>query len=399
MTVHALVVAAGRGTRAGPGGPKQYREIGGRTVLRRTLEALAAAGLARPLVVIHAEDRDAFAAATAGLDLPAPAIGGATRQESVRLGLEALAGGADDLVLIHDAARPFVSPALVAGVIAALEVHDGACPALPVADTLRRAEDGLAGETVPREGLARAQTPQGFRLGPIRAAHAAARGREMTDDVAVATAAGMRVALTQGEEANVKLTTAEDLARAEERLGGVAEFRTGTGFDVHAFADGDGVILCGVRVSFSKALSGHSDADVGMHALTDAIFGALAEGDIGRWFPPSEPEWKGAASEIFLAKAVERVAARGGRIVNADVTLICEAPKIGPHAEAMRAELARILGIGVGRVSVKATTTERLGFPGRGEGVAAQAACTLALPAGDRAPAPSGAVSAAGRDG
>src|SRR6056297_854140 len=360
MTVHALVVAAGRGTRAGPGGPKQYREIGGRTVLRRTLEALAAAGLARPLVVIHAEDRDAFAAATAGLDLPAPAIGGATRQESVRLGLEALAGGADDLVLIHDAARPFVSPALVAGVIAALEVHDGACPALPVADTLRRAEDGLAGETVPREGLARAQTPQGFRLGPIRAAHAAARGREMTDDVAVATAAGMRVALTQGEEANVKLTTAEDLARAEERLGGAAEFRTGTGFDVHAFADGDGVILCGVRVSFSKALSGHSDADVGMHALTDAIFGA-----------------------------------RGGRIVNADVTLICEAPKIGPHAEAMRAELARILGIGVGRVSVKATTTERLGFPGRGEGVAAQAACTLALPAGDRAPAPSGAVSAA----
>lgn len=387
MTVHVLVVAAGRGTRAGPGGPKQWRPLAGKPLLRRTLEALAAADLPRPLVVIHPEDRAEHDAATAGLDLPPPALGGPDRQESVRRGLAALAdlGAAeDDLVLIHDAARPFASPALIGAVLEALSAHPGACPALPVADTLRRrTPEGLAGETLERDALARAQTPQGFRFGAIRAAHEAAAGRALTDDVAVAAAAGLPIALTPGEEANVKITTAEDLMQAEARLSLPLEHRAGTGFDVHAFGPGDAVTLCGVRIPFDRTLRGHSDADVGMHALTDAIFGALAEGDIGRWFPPTEPEWKGAASEIFLAKAAERVAARGGRLVNADVTLICQAPKIGPHAEAMRAELARILGVAVSRVSVKATTTERLGFPGREEGIAAQAVCTLALPAED----------------
>ncbi|MEM1313612.1 MAG: bifunctional 2-C-methyl-D-erythritol 4-phosphate cytidylyltransferase/2-C-methyl-D-erythritol 2,4-cyclodiphosphate synthase [Pseudomonadota bacterium] len=385
--LHVLVVAAGRGTRAGPGGPKQYRDLGGRTVLRRTLEALAE-GLprARLQVVIHADDGAAYAEAAAGLSLPAPAIGGATRQESVRRGLQALGGGAEDLVLIHDAARPFVSKDLLGRIEAALEAEDAVCPALPVADTVRRrTADGAAGETLDRAALSRAQTPQAFRLGPILAAHRAAAGRALTDDVAVAQAAGIRVALVAGDEDNVKLTTAADFDAAARRIGGtrVMEYRSGSGFDVHAFGEGASVVLCGVEVPHGRGLKGHSDADVGMHALTDAIFGALSEGDIGRWFPPSEAAWKGADSSIFLAKAAERVAARGGRLVNADVTLICERPKIGPHAEAMRTRLAEILRIDVGRVSVKATTTERLGFPGREEGIAALASCSVALPEGE----------------
>lgn len=392
MTVHALIVAAGRGTRAGPGGPKQYRSLGGTPVLRRTVEALLAApGVDRVRVAIHPDDAEAYSTATEGLPLDAPVLGGATRQESVLRGLEAIAAAAspEDLVLIHDAARPFVSPAVISGVIAGLAEYPGACPALPPADTIRRVSAStdalLAGETLERDALVRAQTPQGFRLGPILAAHRAAAGRALTDDVAVAQAAGLAVLLTPGDEANVKLTVAEDLVRAEALLGArrgkdmTLDIRVGAGFDVHAFGEGDHVTLCGVRIPHPRGLSGHSDADVGMHALTDAIFGALAEGDIGTWFPPSDPQWKGAASEIFLAKAVERVAARGGRLTHADVTLICERPKIGPHAEAMRAELARILGVEIGRVSVKATTTERLGFPGREEGIAAQAAATVVL--------------------
>lgn len=389
MRVHALVVAAGRGTRAGPGGPKQYRGLGGRAVLRRTLEGLAACpGIEAIRVVIHADDRAEYDRATEGLTLATPVTGGATRQESVRLGLAALEGEEDDLVLIHDAARPFAPPEMIGRVLAALEEAEGACPALPVADTVRRDEGGLAGDLVDRAGLVRAQTPQGFRLGPIRRAHEAARGHEFTDDVAVAQAAGMAVALVAGDERAAKLTTPEDFAQAEGRLAAMMEYRAGTGFDVHAFAEGASVILCGVEIPFDRTLSGHSDADVGMHALTDAIFGALAEGDIGRWFPPSDPQWKGAASEIFLRKAAERVAARGGRLVNADVTLICEAPKIGPHAAAMQSRLASILEVDPSRVSVKATTTERLGFPGRGEGIAAQAAATVALPAPDLPEAP-----------
>ncbi len=385
MTTYALIVAAGRGVRAGPGGPKQYRALGGEPVLRRTARALLGApGVDQARAVIHVDDARAYAAAAAGLALDPPAIGGPTRQDSVLRGLEALAdAGArpDDLVLIHDAARPFVSPATIVGVLAGLASHPGACPVLPVADTIRRVENGFAGPTLDRSGLVRAQTPQGFRFGPILDAHRAAAGAELTDDVAVAAAAGLAVLLTPGEEANVKLTTAEDFRAAEARLreGERMDVRTGTGFDVHAFAEGAEVTLCGVRIAHSRGLAGHSDADVGLHAIADALFGAIAEGDIGRWFPPSEARWKGAASEIFLAKAAERVAARGGRIANVDCTLICERPKIGPHADAMRAEIARILGIGVDRVSVKATTTERLGFAGREEGIAAQAAATVVL--------------------
>ena len=386
MTVHALVVAAGRGTRAGPGGPKQYRLLGGVPVLRRTIEGLLATGAIHRLrVVIHPDDRAAYQAAVAGLPLDPPVLGGATRQDSVRLGLEALAGAPSDRVLIHDAARPFADKTLILKVIEALDHAPGACPAVPLADTLRRIDHGRAGETLDRAGLVRAQTPQGFRLGPILAAHRAAAGRDLTDDVAVAQSAGLTVALTPGAEANLKLTTPEDFAAAESRLAARApmDFRTGTGFDVHAFEDGAEVILCGVAIPFDRRLKGHSDADVGMHALTDAIFGALAEGDIGVWFPPSDPQWKGAPSDSFLRKAVERVAERGGRLIHADVTLICERPKIGPHAAAMRARLAEIMGVPASRVSVKATTTERLGFPGREEGIAAQAAATLALPPED----------------
>jgi 2-C-methyl-D-erythritol 4-phosphate cytidylyltransferase/2-C-methyl-D-erythritol 2,4-cyclodiphosphate synthase len=360
-------------------------------------------------------------------------IGGAERQDSVRAGLEALAadGASPDApVLIHDAARPFVSRAVIDAALDALTGHDGACPALALADTLRRGDADaragtlapldlagalvpltladalvpltlagalvpltLAGALVPRDGLWRAQTPQCFRLGAILAAHRAGAGLALTDDVAVAQAAGLRVALTAGDPSNDKITTAQDLARAEImlRAGGPMDIRFGTGFDVHAFApasEGEGagagageghVTLCGVDIPHPRPLMGHSDADVGMHALTDAIFGAIAEGDIGRWFPPTDPQWKGADSRIFLEKAAERVAARGGRIANVDVTLICERPKIGPHSEAMRAALAAILNIEVSRVSVKATTTERLGFAGREEGIAAQAAAAVIL--------------------
>lgn len=387
--LHALVVAAGRGTRAGPGGPKQYRRLGGVPVLRRTLAALAAAGAERITVVIHVDDAAAYAEAVAGLDAPLapPVAGGATRQESVRLGLEALAAAPDARVLIHDAARPFATPRLVGDVAAALDAHPAACPVLPLVDTLRRDAEGFAGELLPRDGLVRAQTPQGFRYAAILDAHrrAAETGLEATDDAELARAAGLAVALTPGDPANIKLTTPEDFMRAEADLARSAptagtEYRTGSGFDVHAFGPGDQVTICGVSIPFDRGFLAHSDGDVGMHALTDAIFGALAEGDIGRWFPPSDPQWKGADSAIFLAKAAERVAARGGRIVNVDVTLICEAPKIGPHSDLMRRRLAEILRIDLGRVSVKATTTERLGFPGRGEGIAAQAAASLALP-------------------
>jgi 2-C-methyl-D-erythritol 4-phosphate cytidylyltransferase/2-C-methyl-D-erythritol 2,4-cyclodiphosphate synthase len=345
-------------------------------VLRRTVRAMLASGVVdRVQVVIHEGDRRAYAAAVAGLDLDPPIIGGKTRAASVRLGLEGLAAAPEDKVLIHDAARPFASPELIRAVVEALNGAEAACPALPVVDTLRRAD----GEVVPRERLTRAQTPQGFRHGAILGAHRRASGEE-TDDIAVARAAGMGVTLTMGDEDNFKITEPADFRRAERLLAGrcaVRDVRTGTGYDVHAFGPGDRVTLCGVTIPHDKELIGHSDADVGLHAITDAIFGALAEGDIGQWFPPSEPEWKGAASHIFLDKARERVEARGGEIANVDVTLICELPKIGPHAEQMRAAVAEILRIDAGQVSVKATTSERLGFTGREEGIAAQASATI----------------------
>jgi 2-C-methyl-D-erythritol 4-phosphate cytidylyltransferase/2-C-methyl-D-erythritol 2,4-cyclodiphosphate synthase len=378
-----LIVAAGRGQRLGGETPKQYLSVGGATLLRRSVAAL----LAHPRIgllqlVIHPEDRARCAAALAGLADPRllpPVEGGATRSASVLAGLEALAPRRPDLVLIHDAARAFLRPELVSAVLDALATHPAALPALPVVDALWRGAGGLAAAPVPRDGLWRAQTPQGFRFAEILAAHRARAG-DAADDAEVALAAGLRVKLVPGDEDNFKVTTAADLERARARIGDAMDIRTGNGFDVHAFGPGDGVTLCGVRLPFGRGLVGHSDADVGMHALTDAVFGALAEGDIGQWFPPSDPAWRGAASEIFLRKAVERAAERGFAVSHLDCTLICEAPKVGPHAAAMRAALARIAGVDPERISVKATTSERLGFTGRGEGVAALATATLVRP-------------------
>lgn len=383
MLTAGLIVAAGRGERLGGATPKQYLPIAGRAMLRRSLDSLLSiAGIDAVAVVIHPEDRPLYAAATAGLADPRllpPVEGGADRTASVRAGLEALVPLAPGRVLIHDAARPFLPAAVAEAVIAALEAVPAAFPALPVVDALWRARDGHAEAAVPREALFRAQTPQGFHFAPILAAHRAHTGNAL-DDVAVARLAGLATRVVPGAEANFKITTPDDLARAERLAGGAMDIRTGNGFDVHAFGPGDRVTLCGVPIAFDRGLVGHSDADVGMHALTDAILGALAEGDIGRWFPPSDPQWKGAASAIFLAAAVARAAERGFALTHCDVTLVCEAPKIGPHAGAMRDELARICRIGPERVSVKATTSERLGFTGRGEGIAAMATATLVHP-------------------
>lgn len=380
MTAAAIVVAAGRGTRAGGALPKQYQTLLGEPVLAHTLRALARhPAITALVVVIHPEDDDLFAN-VARPDLPLAVVhGGSTRDASVRAGLAAVPEDCT-LALIHDAARPLVSLAVIDGVLAALETHPGAAPALVVTDALWRGEDGLVSGTQDRTGLFRAQTPQGFRLEAIRAAHAAHPGGA-ADDVEVARAHGLDVAITAGDENNIKITLPQDFARAErllgEREGSQMDIRLGNGYDVHKFCEGDGVILCGVKVPHDKALLGHSDADVGMHALTDAIYGALAEGDIGRHFPPSDPQWKGAASEIFLKHAVDLAASKGFRITNLDCTLVCERPKIGPHAAAMQAELARITGLEPSRISVKATTSEKLGFTGRGEGIASIATAAL----------------------
>lgn len=375
MTTAAIIVAAGRGTRAGGDIPKQWQSLGGQPVLAHTLRAFA--GMRRVLV-IHRDDRDrAQALCAAGAGDVEIVIGGASRAQSVGNALRHLAQAPPDLVLIHDGARPLVPAAVIARVIAALQTAPAAAPALPVTDALwRGAGDQVAG-TQSREGLWRAQTPQGFRFGAILAAHAAHPG-EAADDVEVARAAGLAVAIVAGSEDNLKLTYPGDFARAERMLKGARmDIRLGNGFDVHAFTEGDHCWLCGVRVPHSRGLLGHSDADVGMHALTDAIYGALAQGDIGRHFPPSDPQWKGAASRIFLRHAVDLAAEMGFRLGNCDVTLICERPKIGPHAPAMQAALAEIMGVDPGRVSVKATTSERLGFTGREEGIAAIATATL----------------------
>lgn len=380
MRVIALLMAAGRGSRFGADIPKQYLPLAGRAVLRRAAEALLAEpGIDAILPVCAPDEAATVAALLDGLPVLAPVAGGATRQESVRAGLEALAGAPPDIVLVHDAARPVVPPGTLSALLAALETHPGAIPAQPVTDTLKRAGDGMIQATVARAGLFRAQTPQGFRFPPLLAAHRAATA-EVTDDAALLEAAGLAVALVPGSESNVKITHPEDLTRVEAALGAALLPRMGTGFDVHRLVEGRPLILCGVAIPFPLGLSGHSDADVGIHALCDAIYGALAEGDIGRHFPPSEAAWKDADSARFLRHAAARIAARGGRLLHADVTLICERPKITPHADAMRARLAELLEVAVGRVSVKATTTERLGFTGRGEGIAAQAAATLLLP-------------------
>jgi len=378
----ALIVAAGRGTRLEGDVPKQYRALGGAPLLRHAAAALAQhPRIGGVRVVIHGDDRALYEAAVAGLALLPPVEGGAARQDSVRLGLESLLPLAPARVLIHDAARPFVDRDLIARVADALDTDDGAIPALAVTDTVKRAEQGRIAATVERTGLWRAQTPQGFRFAAILAAHRSAAGRDLPDDAAVAESAGIGVRLVAGAEENFKVTTAEDLRRAERALlMRQADIRTGQGFDVHPFGPGDHVYLCGVRVPHAHALVGHSDADVGLHALTDAILGALGAGDIGMHFPPSDPRWQGAPSHQFLAHAASLVAAAGGTIANVDVTLVCEAPRIAPHRDAMILRIAEILGLERGRVSVKATTTERLGFTGRGEGMAAYATATLRLP-------------------
>ena len=390
--VGLLVVAGGRGVRLGGDRPKQYLNCAGRPLIVHTLEALAASfPFLAITVVIRADDKALYdqavthLAASAAAALGPPAIGGATRQQSVLAGLEALAAAEPDLVLIHDAVRPFPSGELVARAIAAAERHGAAAPGTAMSDTVKQVDvDGRVIATPPRSALRAVQTPQAFRLPLILAAHrraAAAGVGDLTDDVAVAEWAGASAYVFEGDPANVKVTTMQDLGAAEARLAANSgETRVGQGFDVHAFAPGDHMWLCGVRIAHSAGLSGHSDADVGLHALADALYGALAEGDIGQHFPPSDPQWKGAASEVFLAHAAERVRARGGAIVHLDATLVCEAPKIGPHREMMRARVAEIAGLDIGRVAVKATTTEKLGFTGRAEGIACLATATVRLP-------------------
>lgn len=385
----ALIVAAGSGERFGGEKPKQYLTLAGRPLLRHTVAAfLAHPAVTAVQVVYQPAHRAYYDEATAGLGLPEPVPGGATRQDSGRLGLERLAcwpGGPPKTVLIHDGARPLVDPGTITRVLAALERVPAAIAAVPVFDTLKRGEDGLTAGTVDRAGLWQAQTPQGFHFQTILEAHRRLAGAGLTDDAAVAEQAGLSVALVPGSPDNIKVTTPDDLERAHRLLGvSLTDVRVGLGFDVHRFAEGDSVMLCGVSVPHRHRLEGHSDADVALHALTDAILGAIGAGDIGSHFPPSEPCWRGADSTVFLRHAVELVRTRGGVIGHVDVTLICERPKIGPHRAAMVARLAEVLGIAEDRVSVKATTTERLGFTGREEGIAAQAAATVVLPGSAR---------------
>ena len=384
MSFSVVIVAAGGGTRAGPGLAKQWRILAGKPVLRWSVEALLAAG-ARELIVVVGDGGDALAAdALAGLTVWRTVAGGASRALSVQAGLRAINGPADEPVLVHDAARPFVTPAHVQALLEALDGADGAIPALPVADTLKR--DGPAGlTTTPRDGLWRAQTPQAFRRDRLLAAYAAwpmtGNGGEPTDDAQLIEAHGGRVVVAPGDPMLMKLTWPEDFDMAERLAGAARVTRMGQGFDAHRWGPGEAVWLCGVRIDHDQTLVGHSDADAGLHALTDAILGAIGEGDIGDHFPPTDPKWKGASSDLFLQHAAGLVAAKGGRIVNVDVTLVCERPKIKPHRQAMRERLAVILGLPVDRVSVKATTTEGMGFTGRGEGLAAQAVAVVETPA------------------
>ena len=378
----ALVVAAGRGTRLGGALPKQYLDLGGKMLLRHALDSLTRhRGISAVRVVFDPGDTAYYEQATQGLDLLPPVAGGAKRQDSVRLGLESLTALNPARVLVHDGARPFLAAGLVDRVLAALDESPAAIPALPLRDTVKRGAGGVVTQTVERADLWRAQTPQGFRYKDILAAHRGVIGQDLPDDAAVAERAGLPVRLIEGSEDNIKVTTADDLARAARILSArLGDVRTGQGFDVHAFGPGDHVWLCGVKVPHDRALTGHSDADAGLHALTDAILGALGAGDIGVHFPPSDAQWRGAPSHKFLRHAAELVKQAGGAISHVDVTLICERPKIGPHRAAMVKRVAEILELDPKRVSVKATTTEQLGFTGRGEGIAAQAVATLRLP-------------------
>jgi 2-C-methyl-D-erythritol 4-phosphate cytidylyltransferase / 2-C-methyl-D-erythritol 2,4-cyclodiphosphate synthase len=381
-TCIALIVAGGRGSRFGGPLPKQYAILAGQPVLRRTLDVFGATpGIDRIQVVVAAGDEDLYRAAVEGMDLPPPVAGGVSRQQSVLNGLESLVAHAPDLVAIHDAARPFVRVSDIIGCLEALRPGiDGAVLGVPLADTLKKVDDaGLLAGTVPRAGLWRAQTPQIFRFAKLLAAHRAAaalakhEATALTDDAAVAEHAGLHVVMVEGHDDNRKITTAGDMVSTMET-------RTAFGFDVHGFADGSQVMLGGIAIPHGQALAGHSDADVALHALTDALLGTIGAGDIGKHFPPSDPQWRGVSSDRFLRHAIDLVNAAGGRIVHLDLTLVCEAPRIGPHREAMVTSIARIAGIERDRVSVKATTTEGLGFTGRREGIAAQAVATVEVP-------------------
>lgn len=383
-TIVALIVAAGSGSRAGGELPKQYRRIGGTAMLAHAIDRLRHPAIGAIRVVIGAGQDDLYREAIGKRTLPAPIAGGATRQASVRAGLETIAteGGADK-ILIHDAARPFVPTAVIERLIAALDESDGAVPALPVVDSLALGGDAL-GDPVSRDSLLRVQTPQAFHFNAILDAHRSyAEAGNATDDAQVARATGLRVATVAGDARLDKLTFDEDFARAEARLAAALVTRTGLGFDVHAFAAGRDLWLGGIRVPHDRGLAGHSDADVVLHALTDALLGTIGEGDIGDHFPPSDPQFRGAASSAFLTHARDLIEGRGGRIDHVDITILCEAPKIGPHRLAMRQSVARLLRLPVHRISIKATTTERLGFTGRGEGMAAQAIATVRIPEED----------------
>ena len=392
LKIAALIVAAGRGSRAGGDVPKQYAIVSGQPVLTHTLTIFLGAPLIDLVrVVIHPDDNGHYERAVAMISgkLLNPVAGGPTRQTSVLAGLEALAAEDPDLVLIHDAARPLVDATTISGVISALATHAGAIAGTPVSDTLKRAgKSRTISETVSREGLWRAQTPQGFHFQKILDAHrkAAAQGiSDFTDDAAIAEWAGMTVALVEGSIRNIKITTAADVVQLDGEMRNLTamESRTATGFDVHAFTDGDHVCLGGIKIPHTHKLEGHSDADVVLHALTDALLGCIGDGDIGQHFPPSDPKWRGAASHLFLSDAAKRVAARGGKIVNVDVTILAEAPKVGPHRGAMQSAIGAILALAPGRIGIKATTTEGLGFTGRREGIAAFATATVLLPAND----------------
>ena len=378
----ALVLAGGGGVRFGAEVPKQYLELAGQAVLRHSLETFVGhPAIEAVRCVIRPEDRALHDAAVSGLALLDPVDGGSSRQESARRGLESLAGIAPATVLIHDAARPFVDSGSIERTLAGLGDHPAAVPAVPLGDTLKRSDGELVGATIPRDGLWRAQTPQGFRYGDILAAHRALAGEELTDDAAVAERAGLEVALVMGNENNMKITTADDLERARRLLGAdMSDVRVGTGFDVHRFGPGSEIMLCGVAIPSHQGLEGHSDSDAALHAVTDALLGAVAAGDIGMHFPPTDPQWRDAASDLFVRHAAGLVGAKGGEISHVDVTIICEQPRIAPHREAMANRIAEILDIARDRVSVKATTTEGLGFTGRGDGIAAQAAVTVRLP-------------------
>jgi 2-C-methyl-D-erythritol 4-phosphate cytidylyltransferase/2-C-methyl-D-erythritol 2,4-cyclodiphosphate synthase len=375
MKTVAIIVAAGSGTRAGGSVPKQFAPLAGKPMLAHSVAAMTSHPAVDAVVVVIGEGQEAaFRSVVDGVDF---VVGGASRRESVANGLAALEGA--DRVLIHDAARPFLPHAVIDRLLAALDTQDGAIPGLPVADTLVSA----SGASVSREGLVRVQTPQAFRYEAIKAAHAAwPAEQEATDDAQMLRALGRTVAVVEGDAMLEKVTHPADFAAAEARFGAQMRVRTATGYDVHRFAEGESLWLGGIEVPHSKGLSGHSDADVALHAITDALLGTIGAGDIGMHFPPSDPKWRGAASARFLEHAAGLLAAEGGVIDFIDLTIICEAPKIGPHREAIRASIAAILGLPVGCVSVKATTTERLGFTGRGEGMAAQAIATVRVPIG-----------------